>query len=48
MQALVETIYTAETIGDNIMEAQMEEARVRDIVVSTLLRMIRKRKIIIL
>ena len=38
-QNLTETIYTQETIFDNILEAQMEHAAVRDEVVSALLRL---------
>ena len=39
-QNLTETIYTQETIFDNILEAQMEHAAVRDEVVSALLRLL--------
>ncbi len=43
-QNLTETIYTQETIFDNILEAQMEHAAVRDEVVSALLRLLKKRE----
>ncbi len=47
-QKLTETIYTQETIFDNILEAQMEHATVRDEVVSTLLRLLKKKRILLL
>lgn len=47
-QALVETIYTADTIPDNILEAQMEHAQCRDSVIKTLLRLLKTGKLIII
>lgn len=47
-QALVETIYTQETIEDNLLEHQMEEADCRDEVVNTLIALLRKKKIVLL
>ena len=43
-----ETIYTQETIFDNILETQMEHAAVRDEVVSALLRLLKKKRILLL
>ena len=45
---LTEAIYTQETIFDNILEAQMEHAAVRDEVVSALLRLLKKKRILLL
>lgn len=47
-QALTERIYTQETIYDNVLEAQMEHAAVRDIVVQTVLSLLKKKKVILL
>lgn len=47
-QALVETIYTVDTIADNVLEAQMEHASVRDSVVESVARLVSKKKIIVL
>lgn len=47
-QALVETIYTADTVADNILETQMEKAQCRDRVVQSLLSLLKKRKILML
>lgn len=47
-QNLTETIYTQETIFDNILEVQMEHAAVRDEVVSALLRLLKKKRILLL
>ena len=47
-QALVETIYTRETIGDNILEAQMERATVRDRTVKVILALLKKKRIVLL
>ncbi len=47
-QKLTETIYTQETIFDNILENQMEHAAARDEVVSTLLRLLKKKRILLL
>lgn len=47
-QALVERIYTVDTISDCILETQMEAAASRDDVVNTVLRLIKKKKIVIL
>lgn len=47
-QALIEMIYTKNTIFDNILENHMEQADCRNEVVSALLRLLYKRKIVIL
>lgn len=47
-QALVETIYTQDTIADNILENQMETAACRDEVVQVLLQLLKKKRILIL
>lgn len=47
-QALVETIYTRETIADNLLEYKMEVVACRDKVVSSLLRLLKKKKILML
>lgn len=47
-QALVETIYTRDTIADNILETQMETAFCRDEVVEILLRLLKKKRILLL
>lgn len=47
-QILVETIYTRETIMDNILEAQMEDATSRDAVVNAVLRLLKKKRIVLL
>lgn len=47
-QALVERIYTVDTIADNILETQMERAQVRDSVVKTLLDLLRKKRLVVL
>lgn len=47
-QELVETIYTRETILDNILESQMESAASRDDVVNAVLRLLKKKRIILL
>ena len=47
-QELTETIYTQETIFDSILEAQMERAAVRDEVVSALLKLLKKKRILLL
>lgn len=47
-QALVETIYTTETIADGLLEARMEEAWGRDAVVAAVLGLLRKRRIYLL
>ena len=47
-QKLTETIYTQETIFDNILEAQMEHAAMRDVVVSALLGLLKKKRILLL
>ena len=43
-QALVETIYTADTVADNILETRMEKAQCRDLVVRSLLSLLKKQK----
>lgn len=47
-QALVEAIYTADTVADDILETQMEKAQCRDRVVQSLLSLLKKRKILML
>jgi hypothetical protein len=47
-QALVELIYMVETIADNVLENQMENATQRDAVVHALEMLLRKKKIVIL
>ena len=47
-QNLTETIYMQETIFDNILEAQMEHAAARDEVVSALLRLLKKKRLLLL
>ena len=46
-QALVECIYTAENIADNILETLMERAQNRDFVVKTLLELLRKKRLVV-
>ena len=47
-QALVETIYTAGTIADNLLENRMAEAGCRDSVVRDILSLLEKKKLLIL
>ena len=47
-QALIERIYTQNTIMDNILECQMEAASCRDYVVDTLIALLKKKRILIL
>lgn len=47
-QALVELIYTADTIRDNILENKMAEAVCRDSVLQDMLSLLKKKKILIL
>ena len=47
-QALVELIYTVDTIKDNILENQMAAAGCRDSVLQSLLSLLKKKKILIL
>lgn len=47
-QALVETIYTVDTIADNVLETQMEHAAARDSVVESVTRLVSKKKIVVL
>lgn len=47
-QALVETIYTRDTIQDNILENRMERAAGRDAVVGHLLQLLKKKRLILL
>ena len=47
-QALVERIYTVDTTADCILETQMEAVASRDNVVNTVLRLIKKKKLVIL
>lgn len=46
-QKLVEAIYTKETIQDNLLERQMEQAECRDEVVEVLMQLLKKKKILI-
>lgn len=47
-QALTEVIYTADTIMDDLLEHQMESAKCRDEVLSALLKLLIKKKILLL
>lgn len=47
-QALVETIYTRDTIEDNILENRMERAACRDTVTGHLLQLLKKKRLILL
>lgn len=47
-QALVERIYTKDTIFNNILENQMERAEVRDSVVKAVLGLLRKKRLVLL
>lgn len=47
-QALVEKIYTVDTIADNVFENQMESAVLRGDTVQALLRLLKKKKIVVL
>lgn len=47
-QTLVETIYTRETIEDNILENKMERAFCRDEVVGQLLQLLKRKRLILL
>lgn len=47
-QALIEQIYTVDTIADCILEIQMESAAGRDAVVLAVLQLLKKKKIVIL
>lgn len=47
-QALVEAIYTRDTIADNILENQMEAAACRDEVVRVLLQLLKRKRILVL
>jgi len=47
-QALVERIYTVDTIADNLLETQMEQATERDAVVKTILQLLRKKRLVVL
>lgn len=47
-QALVERIYTRDTIYDNILENQMEKAATTDQTVGLVLRLLKKKRIILL
>lgn len=48
VQALVQRIYTRDTIADNILENQMERAEKRDYVVKLVLRLLKKKRIVLL
>lgn len=47
-QALTEAIYTQETIFDNILEVQMEQAGKREAVVESILALLKKKRILLL
>lgn len=47
-QALVEAIYTTQNISDNVLEAEMEHSNSRDIVVTSLMRLLKKKRLVIL
>ena len=47
-QALVETIYTQNNIYDNILENQMEQAKCRNKVVTVILMLLQKKRIVML
>ena len=47
-QALVERIYTKDTVFNNILENQMERAETRDKVVNAILGLLRKKRIVLL
>lgn len=47
-QALVERIYTKDTVFNNILENQMERAEARDKVVNAILSLLRKKRIVLL
>ena len=47
-QVLIEKIYTKDTIADNLLEQQMENAGCRDEVVRTLMKLLAKKKILLL
>lgn len=47
-QALVERIYTTDTIADRVLEAQMESARCRDRITENLMALLRKKYVILL
>lgn len=47
-QALVERIYTKDTIFNNILENQMERASARDSVVKAVLSLLRKKRLVLL
>lgn len=47
-QRLIERIYTADTIADNLLEHQMETAKCRDAVVRSLLRLLKKKLVLVL
>ena len=48
VQRLVEQIYTKDTIFDNILENQMEHASCRDKAVRTVLKLLKKKRIVLL
>ena len=45
---MTEVIYTADTIGDDLLEHQMESAECRDEVLAALLKLLVKKKILLL
>ncbi len=48
VQALVERIYTKETISDNILENHMEKVRAKEATVKTVLRLLAKKRIVLM
>lgn len=47
-QALVESIYSTQNISDNILEVEMEYSTSRDTVVDSLMRLLKKKRLVIL
>ena len=47
-QALIETIYTQNNIYDNILETQMEQAKCRNEVVTAIMMLLQKKRIVML
>lgn len=46
-QSLTERIYTADTIGDNLLEIEMEKASARDAAVDAVLGLLRKKRLVL-
>lgn len=47
-QNLVERIYTGDTIGDGILEGQMERSNARETVTKAVLHLLRKKRLVLL